>query len=177
MITTSPETKLDQLAHDSASEEGAGGFMNPKKKRGRPKKVSAEGSPQPEPIRQNINDPLLQAQARMDANKQFLGGCMDFLDEALYPLHETPAARLQPLQRTMIVDNGAICMEQYMPGAIGKHMPLILMTFGLGGYGFGIYNARKIKLLEMQLRAQQMNGVARQSDIKREPISGAPIEH
>ncbi len=159
LINPSPETKLDQLAHESASEDGAGGFMNPKKKRGRPKKEPSQGPAADSPKSHNP-DPIMQSQQRIEANKQFLAGSLDFLDQALYPLHETPEARLKPDQKEMIVINGAICMEQYLPDALNKHMPLILVAFGLGGYGFGIYNARKIQMARIEARKNKMNGHA-----------------
>lgn len=160
MQTISPESKLDNLAFDASTEGGEGGFMDPKKKkRGRPPKGNAKPSQSENvassgPIRLTPED---QVQKRIQSNQQFLSGCLGFLDDALYPLHETPEARLKGEQKELIVTNGAICMEQYLPDMLNKHMPLILMSFGLGGYGFGIYNARQRKLKEMdkRVRAQE----------------------
>lgn len=161
-LNNNPTNKLDTLAHEAGAEEGAGGFMNPAKKRGRKPgqknkpKEETTASVNPAPKDHNA-DPIMIAQQRIEANKQFITGGLEFLDDALYPLHETPAARLKKEQKELIVQNGAICMEQYLPDALNKHMPLILLSFGLGGYGFGIYNARKIKLAEMARRVQQQN--------------------
>lgn len=184
ILKPSTESKLDSLAHEAGSEPGEGGFMNPKKKKGgRPpgaknKNPSAQpdcpASPSPSG---HIPDPIMQSQQRIEANRQFIAGGMSFLDDALFPLHETPSARLKPDQRDLIVINGAICMEQYLPDLLNRHMPLILVSFGLGGYGFGIYNARKIKLAEMNERArrqQAMNGVKPIQAV--DPISGAPLQ-
>lgn len=158
----SATSKLDNLAHEAAAEPGEGGFMNPAKKRGRKpgskNKTKEENAGPSNPSPGNHNpDPIIQSQQRIEANKQFIGGCLDFLDDALYPLHETPEATLKhkPKQKESIVINGAICMEQYLPDLMNRHMPLILMSMGLGGYGFGIYNARMAKLKEMNERARK----------------------
>lgn len=169
----SPVSKLDALAHEAGSEPGEGGFMNPaKKRRGRPKGSKNETPPpsgpsNPDPKGHNP-DPILQAQQRIEANKQFLGASLDFLDDALYPLHETPEASLKnkPKQKEQIIINGAICMEQYLPDLMNRHMPLILVSMGLGGYGFGIYNARMAKLKIMNERARQKE----EKEKPREPL-------
>lgn len=160
-LTENAIPKLDALAHEAGAEPGEGGFMNPaKKKRGRPKGSKNEekmaGPANPSPAGHNP-DPILQSQQRIEANKQFIEGALDFLDDALYPLHETPEASLKskPKQKAAIVLNGAICMEQYLPDLMNRHMPLILVTMGLGSYGFGIFNARMAKLAEMNERARK----------------------
>lgn len=162
LAAESSSSKLDTLAHEAASEPGEGGFMNPVKKRGRKpgsknkEKTDAASPANPSPAGHNP-DPILQSQQRIEANKQFISGSLDFLDDALFPLHETPDATLKnkPKQKEQIVINGAICMEQYLPDLMNRHMPLILVTMGLGAYGFGIYNARLIKMKEMNERAMR----------------------
>lgn len=159
-LTESPSSKLDSLAHGAASEPGEGGFMNPVKKRGRKpgsknKEKEESGPSNPSPAGHNP-DPILQSQQRIEANKQFISGSLEFLDDALFPLHETPEATFKhkPKQKEQIVINGAICMEQYLPDLMSRHMPLILVTMGLGAYGFGIYNARMVQLKKMEDRAR-----------------------
>lgn len=160
-IQVDPTQKLDSLAQDAASEDQGKAFMNPKRGRGRPKgskkdketvAPEVQTSPPPTP-EQNI-----------EALKPILKPCFEMISGVGVRLCEEPQAAMTAAELNILVDTGAACIQQYLPGALTAHANLIVLMMTMGNWGMKVYMIREAKLAQYReefRQRQEMNGTAR----------------
>lgn len=163
--------KLDQLAADAAGEDSSSSFMNPKKKRGRPKgsKTQTKDAPEREPA------PEPSAQEQLEALKPALKPCFEMISAGGVRMSGCPEAAFSLEEMQTLVDTAAACVHQYLPGAVSTHANLIVFSVTIANWSLRVYMLREMKLDEMRQNMRQASEGKPTGDTESRPSPKADI--
>ena len=159
-IQVDPTQKLDSLAQDAATEDQGRAFMSPKRGRGRPKGSKKATTPEPEVQ----TSPPPTPEQNIEALKPILKPCFEMISGVGVRLCEEPQAAMTAAEINILVDTGAACIQQYLPGALTAHANLIVLMMTMGNWGMKVYMIREAKLAQYReefRQRQEMNGNAK----------------
>lgn len=152
-------SEIEQLKSDVRNEDHVDSFMEPgKKRKGRPKgsknKVS-QGSQAINPMGDST-----QAIPDIEATKKLVAPAVSALSILGVKLAEDELAAMQPTEMEIIVDSGAACINQYLPGVLGLHANAIVLSVALAQWSLRVYLLRQATLSKLQKEKQMKEMVA-----------------
>ncbi len=157
-----PEEKLNIMAEDAAAQAGQNQFMSPGRKRGRPRKVPGDGSgeakkmgPKPQP---GSVGPVPQVDPIAELMPLTMG-LASFYSNMLVQIAEDERAKLSKEKSDLIAHCSAVCLNQYWPGALGKHASAIVLAVTVGETSFVAYRLRKENLERLREEARRRGPV------------------
>lgn len=153
-------SEIEQLKSDVKNEDNVDSFMEPgKKKRGRPKGSTKKATAQVNPMDGTSNPQVPD----IEATKKLVAPAVSALSAMGVKIAEDQTAAMQPTEMEVIIDSGAACVNQYLPGVLGAHANAVVLSVTLAQWGFRVYMLRQMNLAklknEAKLRAVPDNGV------------------
>lgn len=155
-------SKLEGLKSDAQGEENSGGFMSPGKKRGPKKGVKYGPRPSKDASAPNNivgeNGATPNAVQDIEQVKKILTPVFQTCSAIGVKMAETPEAAMGAVELEIMVDSAARCVNQYLPGVLGAHASLIVLTLTFSQWSLKVYLLREAKLQEMRAKqAMKMN--------------------
>lgn len=156
--------ELGKLAGDAATEDAVDSFMNPKKKRGRPKgsKNSNQGKNVPPPKgTQNIlgGDTPPSREEQIAQTKKYIKPVVGIISNVGVKIAEDEKAAMAPNEAEIIAESAAACINQYLPDVLGNHANAVVLLTALGNWSLRVYLLRMANLEAMRERAKAMRNV------------------
>lgn len=147
----SPEVRahVEDLAADASTEENVGAFMDPaskgdRKKRGPYKKRNKENSEETTATSSEAETQNLAAE--IDKLKPLVRPLWETISTVGVKIAETPDAAIGPNEMVVLVDCSAACVLQYLPGLLGTHASLIVLSLTFGQWASRVYILRQMQL-------------------------------
>lgn len=166
---------LQDLSAKAAQEDSAKEFMNPVRGRGRPKgaknkphdPVSGTSASGPTPISES--EDLQQV-------KKYVKPVFEMISGVGVKIAEDNRAAFGPEEMEILVDSGANCINQYLPGLLGEHKHLIVLTATLSQWSIKVYMLRQMNLDKLR-RELRSNAVPKEEKASTDPTAGMPLNN
>lgn len=142
----SPEVKatLDDLSVDASTEENVGAFMDPVSKRGKRGPYKKRGRDESEEKTSEAETQNLAVE--IDKLKPLMRPMWETVSTLGVKIAETPDAAIGPNELIVFVDTSAACVHQYLPGLLGTHANLIVLSLTFGQWAARVYMLRQMQL-------------------------------
>lgn len=132
------ESKLNELKSDAASEDDAQTFMEPKKKRKYTKRAQKEEDTEEKKRTEEI-----------ELTQKYLRPAFGMISNVGVKIAEDQRAAFGGEELEILVQTASQCINQYLPGALGQHAPLIVFSVTLSGWSLRVYMLRQENLARM----------------------------
>lgn len=152
--------KLDYLREGAEKDSSPDTFMDPVKKRGRPK-----GSKNKQSKAEHVNPmsggiattPSADPQRAIDELKPVMRPMWSMISNVGVKLSETPEAAIGATEMEILVNTSAACVNQYLPGLLGTHANLVVLSCTFGQWAVRVYLLRlaKIEQYKEEFRQRQ----------------------
>jgi len=148
----SVDTVLDKLQNDAKGEDTSDSFMEPAKKSrgGRPKGSKNRPAVNPTASGEDNSGPGLPPLPDIEQTKKLIRPGVEALSLMGVKLAADQAAAIQPTEMEIIVETGALCVNQYLPGVLGIHANAIVLLVTLSQWSLRVYLLRQTNIQKMR---------------------------
>lgn len=175
----STSEKLNIMATEAGDLAGQKGFMNPgaeRKKRGRPRKDQGAGPQKPahDPIpgsTVNVAPPIDPIAELMPLTTALA----TFYSQFLVQIAEDERVALTKDKHQLVAHTSAVCLNQYMPGVLGKHASAIVLIVTIAETSFVAYRLRMENLARLRKEYSEQKARASQEGKAPNGQAGSPV--
>lgn len=152
--------ELGKLAQDASTEDQNDSFMEPKKKRGRPKgsknSTRSKDAPSPPKGAERIlgGDTPPTREEQIAQTKKYIKPVVGIISNVGVKIAEDPAAAMGPDEAEIIAESAAACIQQYLPDVLGAHANAVVLLTALGNWSLRVYLLRMANLEAMREKAR-----------------------
>lgn len=158
-LLENPIGDLSSLSSDAASEDQNDSFMEPKKKRGRPK-GSTKKKDTPPPSNAKLGGDLPPTREEQIAQtKKYIKPVVGIISNVGVKIAEDEKAAMGTDEMEIIAESAAACIQQYLPDVLGAHANAVVLLTALGNWSLRVYMLRMANLEAMRERAKAMRNV------------------
>lgn len=165
LTSNNSDFELGKLAGDASTEDQNDSFMEPKKKRGRPKgskNFSHQGKnvPPPKGTEKFLGgDTPPTREEQIAQTKKYIKPVVGVISSVGEKIAEDKTAAMTLEEIEIISESAAACIQQYLPDVLGAHANAVVLLASLGQWSLRVYMLRMANLDAMRERAKAARNV------------------